>query len=85
MENSPQLLTSAQLDALGLAILSLSRELWVLKDRQIIMEAMLEARGLVLDLDGYQPGPELAAKLARERDAFLSSLSQTLLANQKNP
>ncbi len=77
-----KLLTPDQLDNLGLALIEMARELWVMKDRQMVMEAMLSDKGLLADVDAYQPGPELAARLAAERDRFLRDFTAVLFDNE---
>ncbi len=80
MNNSkPSLLTADQLDNLGLAVISLARELWVVKDRQLVAEAILKQNGLLADLDSFQPDAELSAKLAAERQRFTQDLMTALL------
>ena len=62
------------------ALLTLTQELWVLKDRQRILEALLEDNGIVVAdaIDAYQPDPALTERLGEERrqliDAVLSAL-----------
>lgn len=73
------LLTPDQLDSLGLAIISLAKELWVVKDRQMVAEALLKEKGLLADLDTFQPDPDLKAKLAAERQRFMQDLVTALL------
>jgi hypothetical protein len=79
--NTPQqsLLTPAQLDNLGLAIISLAKELWVVRDRQLVAEALLKQKGLLADLDTFQPDADLAAALAAERQRFMNDLMTALL------
>lgn len=59
------LLKTNQLDNLGEAILTLTRELWVLTDRVHVLEAVLEQSGLdVRDaVDRFQPSPAFQADL----------------------
>jgi hypothetical protein len=66
-------------DATGLAVLTLAHELWVLKDRQMITEALLAERGLLDAIDTYQPTAELAANIARERERFIGAITTILL------
>ncbi len=75
----PSLLTPDQIDSLGLAILSLAKELWVVKDRQLVAEALLRQNGLLAELDTFQPDADLAAKLAAERRRFMNDLMAALL------
>ncbi len=79
--NTPHksLLTPDQLDNLGLAVLSLAKELWVVKDRQLVAEALLKQNGLLADLDTFQPDADLAAKLSAERQRFMKDLMAALL------
>jgi hypothetical protein len=72
-------LTPDQIDSLGLAILSLAKELWVVKDRQLVAEALLRQNGLLAELDTFQPDADLAAKLAAERRRFMNDLMAALL------
>lgn len=72
------LLIPAQLDNLGLALLEMAKEMWVLKDRQMVTEALLREKNLLPELDSFQPGPELTARLAAERDRFLAALTSIL-------
>jgi len=71
-------LTPNQLDNLGLAVISLAKELWVVKDRQMVAEALLKEKGLLADLDSFQPDADLAAKLASERQRFMQDLTTAL-------
>ena len=41
-------LTPADLDRLGHAVLTLTQELWVMKDRQRVLEALLEEAGVLM-------------------------------------
>jgi hypothetical protein len=71
-------LTPDQIDSLGLALIEMAKELWVVKDRQLITEALLREHGLLADLDAYQPGPELAGHIAAERKRFLGAITSVL-------
>jgi hypothetical protein len=73
------LLTPDQLDSLGLAVISLAKELWIVKDRQLVAETLLNQKGLLADLDTFQPDPDLTAKLAAERQRFMQDLMTALL------
>jgi hypothetical protein len=73
-----QLLAANQIDDVGRAVLTLASEVWVLTDRQMVMEAALADRGIELDLDRYQLSPGLAAKLDAQRKQFIASLIETL-------
>jgi len=71
-------LTPDQLDNLGLALIEMAKELWVMKDRQMITEALLREKELLADLDAYQPGPELTDQIAAERKRFLGAITAVL-------
>jgi hypothetical protein len=75
---SRKALTPDQLDNLGFALFELAKEMWVMKDRQMVTEALLTEKGLLAELDSYQPGPELAARIASERKRFLGAFSGAL-------
>jgi hypothetical protein len=75
---SRKALTPDQLDNLGFALIELAKEMWVMKDRQMVTEALLREKGLLADLDSYQPGPELADRIASERKRFLGVFSSAL-------
>lgn len=83
MSNPPAAAPSPPLqgrkDVLGLALVTLAKEVWVIRDRQIVTEALLAEKGLLQELDTYQPSPELAEKLAAERDRFVRGITTILL------
>ncbi len=74
------MLRPEQIDDLGNALLLLARELWVVKDRQRVLEALLEANGVVVPgaVADHQPEGALAAALSAERERFASALMQAL-------
>jgi hypothetical protein len=69
-----------QIDDLGRAVLLLARELWVTKDRQRVLEAVLEERGIAIGdaIRDYQPSGDIAAELEAERSRFAAAIVQTL-------
>ncbi|PXA76013.1 hypothetical protein DMC25_24185 [Caulobacter sp. D4A] len=77
-----RMLTADQIDDLGEAILSLTREVWVLTDRVHVLEAVLESHGVLAnaEVDNFQPGPELQAQLNAKRDAIVQNLLRSLRA-----
>jgi hypothetical protein len=75
---SRKALTPDQLDTLGMALIELAKEMWIMKDRQMVAEALLVEKGLLGDLDAYQPGPELAERIASERKRFLGAFTSAL-------
>jgi hypothetical protein len=64
-----------QIDDLGLALLTLTRELWVVMDRQAVLEKLLERHGIgPAEIDAFQPDPTFAASLDRRRQALLDQI-----------
>jgi hypothetical protein len=61
------------IDTLLNIVLSLGGELYVLRDRQRIIEKMLEAKGTISrsDIDAYKPTPEEEEEFRKDRDAFM--------------
>ena len=68
------------IDKIGQAVLTLASELWALKDRQYVTEAILKARGIDIseDIDTYVPDPALEAKLSAERQALVKKVALDL-------
>jgi hypothetical protein len=58
------------------AFLSMARELWVLKDRQRVLEELLASRGIVAPeaVANYQPDAKLQAQLDAECRAYVDRL-----------
>ena len=69
-------LQAEDMDKLGQALLTLAAELWAVKDRQHITEAVLKAKGIDIreEIDTFTPDPELEAKLAEEREALVKKM-----------
>ena len=75
-----------QVDDLARTLLQLAREVWVLRDRQRVLETVLEEKGIsVTDaVERFQPGPELQKQLDAERKAFVQGLMKTLVPAPKD-
>lgn len=75
-----QALKPEDIDQLGQAVMTLAKELWVVKDRQYITEAVLAKRGIDIseEISLFQPDAALEAKLKAEREALVKKLSQDL-------
>ena len=73
-------LTPADLDQLGQAVLTLTQELWVMKDRQRVLEALLEAAGVLMPgaIDQHEPDATLTAQLSTERRRLIDQVIGTL-------
>ena len=69
------------IDRLGAALITLTREIWVLKDRQRILEAVLEDAG-VLDrslIDSYVPDEGLSEALKLERQQLIDNVLESMV------
>lgn len=75
-----QLLQPQQIDDVANALLVLARELWVVKDRQRVLEALLAEHNIVQPnaVTDHQPGAALADELAIERSRYTASLMEAL-------
>ena len=73
-------LAPAQLDDVANTLLVLARELWVVKDRQRVLEALLADHGITAPgaVADHQPGPALAAELETERTRYTNALMEAL-------
>ena len=73
-------LRAEDMDRLGKALINLTRELWVVKDRVRILEAALvEAGTLAPDaVDRLQPDPHLAQTLEAERGQLINAVLAAL-------
>ena len=67
-------------DPMAEAVLSLTREVWVLTDRLYILERVLGAKGVMLadELDRYAPSPEDVAALTEMRQRLLDGVLRSL-------
>ena len=69
-------LHETDIDRLGQALVTLTKELWILKDRQRVLEAALADAGLLDSavIDAYEPDAELAAELRSERQKLIDQV-----------
>lgn len=69
-----------QVGDLGLALLTLTRELWVVKDRMRILEAVLEDHGIDAHqaIERYQPDEALSTQLAQDGEALAARIVSAL-------
>jgi hypothetical protein len=65
-------------DAIFQMLLHTLRELWVIKDRQLILERVLDEAGINVSeaVQNYQPDAEFGAKLDKERREMLDRCMQ---------
>jgi hypothetical protein len=78
--SSGRALAPEQIDDVANALLVLARELWVVKDRQRVLETLLAENGIVAPgtIADHQPGPALAAELDTERKRYTDALMTAL-------
>jgi hypothetical protein len=79
------LLAPAQIDDVANALLVMARELWVVKDRQRVLEALLAEAGVVVPgaVADHQPDAALAADLATERTRYTQAIMDVLCPDVK--
>ena len=77
---SEKLLIPEQVDGLGLSVMTLAKELWVLRDRVAVLEKILEKHGISAaeEIDAFEPDKAFETKLKAERDAFIAAVLDTL-------
>lgn len=75
-----QILGADQLDDMGLALISLTREVAVLNDRVILMEHVLEKKGIDVagELEQLEPDAALQKRLDEATQKIVSSIVNTL-------
>ncbi len=73
------------LDRLGQALLTLTKEIWILKDRIRVLEAALEDAKVVAAgaVDRFEPGPELTAQLETERARLIEQVLEALAPGKR--
>ena len=64
------------IDKLGAALLTLAKELWVVKDRQMLLEEVLKRHDLDVgaEIDRLKPDGVLEARLAAERETLVKKV-----------
>jgi hypothetical protein len=75
-----RILAPEQVDDLAEALLVLARELWVVRDRQIVTELILAERGMDITaaIDAYEPSAGVQAQLDAERDRVVDRIAKAL-------
>jgi len=68
------------IDKVAQALMTLAQELWVVKDRQMVTEAVLAKLGIDIseEISLYQPDLALDAKLCAARQALVLKLTQDI-------
>ncbi len=82
---SHQYLDEKSVTDLGRMIMALMSEVWILKDRTMLLEHLLEERGGIApgELDNLTIPDELAAKIEKERDKFATLVLSAPIAGEK--
>jgi len=77
-------LRAEDLDRLGQALITLTKELWVVKDRVRILEATLVDAGVVPPdaVDRFQPDAELGTALSTDRALLIQQVLGALSDDQ---
>lgn len=67
-------------DELVSICMGLAQEMWVIKERQVVMESLAAKKGVVLpdDIEGYAFSDEERVKLDREKHGFIDRIFFTL-------
>ncbi|MFI0350812.1 hypothetical protein [Actinomadura sp. 9N407] len=71
--DGPRYLESQRLDEITRMLTELASEVWILRDRNLVLEQLLRERGCLDEgtVDALRPAGELPARLAEERAAFV--------------
>lgn len=82
MTDTPEYLHAARLDDLARMLTELASEVWVLRDRNLVLESLLTNRGIFGpgDIDREQLTEELATRVREERSAFVRRVFGATLA-----
>lgn len=75
-----QILAEADIDGIGRAVMTLCHELWVVKDRMAVLEAVLEENGIdaAKQVDAFQPDAALQEKLNKDGRELVERLMSAL-------
>jgi len=75
-----QNLRAEDIDRLGQALITLTKELWVVSDRVKVLEAVLEDAEIMPPgaVDQYQPDEKLGASLNADRAELIETILSTL-------
>ncbi|MFC6197711.1 hypothetical protein [Ponticaulis profundi] len=70
---------------LGRMLMALMSEVWILKDRTMLLEHVLETRGGIAkdELENMEIPEDLAAKIDAERDKFATLVLSAPIAGEK--
>lgn len=76
-----RILPDHRIDDLGEAIIALTREIWVLKDRQAVLEAVLAEEGIAVErIEHYHPDAAMTESLRAGRQQLIDNVLTALRA-----
>ena len=74
-----EIMAAHQVDDVARAVLALAREVWVLSDRQVLLEQLLARHGIdTSTLDQNEPDPATQALLDARRDSLIEHVIAAL-------
>lgn len=75
-----QMLSDTDIDGVGRAVMTLCHELWVVKDRMAVLEAVLADNGIDAEtaIDAFQPDAALQDKLNQDGRALVERILSAL-------
>ena len=85
VDSRPAYLGSDRLDDIARMLTEVASELWILKDRNMVLETLLAEAGVLTpaSIDAYNPDAETAARIAAERSAFTNRILSAVLPNDQ--
>lgn len=80
-----QILPETSVDRLGLAIVALTRELWIVKDRQLVLEAILAKHGIDAksEIEAFVPDAAISAELEASGSDLINHIIDALSDSEK--
>ncbi len=71
----------ADIDALTIALVSVTKELWISKERNFILERLLLDKGVIKanEIDTYEPGGQFGEQLGAMRQDLIDGVVSTLV------
>ena len=84
---SEQNLRTEDLDRLGQALITLTKELWVVKDRVRVLEATLIDAGVMVPgaVDRFQPDTKLSTSISADRAQLIEQVLGALAPDTNRP
>lgn len=75
-----KILSDTDIDGVGRAVMTLCHELWVVKDRMAVLEAVLADNGIDAEtaIDAYQPDAALQDRLNQDGRALVERILSAL-------